>query len=275
MVSLLTSSSTINSGLFVSVWRVSMVKVNAVTPQESGKEDPAANDGATSPDPLPQDALDINVEGRDLTEVDDGFGQLWCKRYWVKLPGCGKTASEVSDIWRERYGEFWPEGNTFYTPKGGLKPGATALSDLEMPGKTRLSTGIVVVEVKDTSFTFRTPAGHTFAGQITFSARDEADGPVAQVEIVMRASDPLFEIAMPINGHKQEDEFWAKTLRSLAESFGVEGKPQLDSVRLDKRRLWRNAGNITNNAYLHTVFYMATRPPRRLARLFSKGDEPV
>jgi hypothetical protein len=252
-----------------------MSEVGKGSPQDAPKDEPQDDGATSSPDPLPEDALDINVEGRNLTEPDDGFGQLWRKRYWVDLAGSGKTASEVIDIWRERYGDFWPEGNEFYKPAGGLKPGATALSDLEMPGKTRLSTGVVVVEVKETSFTFRTPEGHTFAGQITFSARDEESGPVAQVEIVMRASDPLFEIAMPINGHKQEDEFWIKTLRSLAESFGVDGRPQLDSVRLDTRRHWRNAGNIVNNAYVHTVFYMATRPIRRLASMFSRGDGSV
>lgn len=244
--------------------------VNEIAP-----EDPPPGDDASSPDPLPSDALDINVKGRELAGPEAGFGQLWRKRYWVDLAGCGETAAEVIDTWRERYGEFWPEGNQFYQPVEGLKTGATALGDLEMPGKTRLSTGVVVVSVTETSFTFQTPAGHTFAGYITFSARDGAAGPVAQVEIVMRASDPLYEIAMPINGHKREDEFWKKTLRSLAEAFGVDGTPDLEAVCLDKRRHWRNARNITNNAYLHTLFYMATRPIRRLAGKHNPGDQPV
>lgn len=248
-----------------------MGEVNAVIPQH----DPHARDDASSPDPLPRDALDINVEGRPLTELDDGFGQLWRKRYQVDLAGSGTTAMEVIATWRERYGEFWPRGNGFYRPVGGLKPGATALGDLEMPGGTRLSTGVVVADVQDTSFTFRTPRGHTFAGVITFSATDAPAGPLARVEIVMRASDPLFELAMPINGHKREDEFWLETLRSLAKAFGVTRNPEADSIRLDRGRKWRNAGNIKDNAYLHTLFYMATRPVRRLAGRFSRGDASV
>ncbi len=250
-----------------------MVEVNEVSPQRAPAEDPEADDSSSNP--LPPDALDINVEGRQIAAPKDGFGQMWRKRYWVSLAGSDKTAAEIITTWRERYGEFWPEGNSFYRPAEGLKPGATALSDLEMPAGTRLSTGVIVVSVTDTSFTFRTPEGHTFAGFITFSAHDEPDGPVAQVEIVMRASDPLYEFAMPINGHKREDEFWKKTLQSLAEAFGADGTPHLESEVLDKRRQWRNAGNVVNNAYVRTTLYMITRPFRRIASAFKQGEATV
>ena len=230
-------------------------------------------DAGETSQPLPQDSLDINVEGREPTAPDDGFGQLWRKRHRVRLLGANVSPEEVIRVWRERFGEFWPEGNEFYRPLTGLEPGEVALIDLEMPSGSRLSTGIIVVDVKPTSFTFVTPQGHTFAGYVTFSSYyDEAGTTIAQVEILMRASDPFFELGLPIGGHKREDQFWEGTLSKLAAHFGVDEEPEMLVLRLDSRRKWRNAVNIVHNSYLHTAFYMATRPLRRLiGKLIGQG----
>ena len=229
-------------------------------------------DDAETSSPLPRDTLDINVEGRELTSPDKGFGQLWRKRHRVRLVGADVTPEEVIRVWRERFGEFWPSGNRFYRPLTGLEPGEVALIDLEMPSGSRLSTGIIVVDVKPTSFTFVTPQGHTFAGYVTFSSYDEAGTTIAQVEILMRASDPFFELGLPVGGHKREDQFWEGTLSKLAAHFGVDEQPEMLMLRLDSHRKWRNAINIIHNSYLHTTFYMVTRPLRRLVgRLTGQG----
>lgn len=217
------------------------------------------------PHSLPPESLDINVKGRDLAPPEEGFGQLWSKRFRVALAGADVTPIEVVRVWRERFSEFWPESSRFYRPLGGLEPGQVALADLEMAPGTRLSTGVVVIDVQPTSFTFVTPRGHSFAGYITFSANDCAGTTVAQVDIRMRATDPLFELFMPLGGHARENGFWKTTLSKLVDHFGVEGQePEMDMTLLDPHRQWGKATNIIYNSYLHTGFYMLTLPFRKL-----------
>jgi hypothetical protein len=246
-----------------------MVEPGPVRPQDDPKD--AMGRDATSA-PLPADVLDINVEGRELTAPDDGFGQKWRKRYRVRLPGADVSPERVIRTWRERYGEFWPEGNTFYRPLTGLEPGEVALADIAMPAGTRLSTGVVVIRVEPARFVFMTPQGHTFAGVIAFSAEDDTGTTAAQVEIVMRASDPVYELGMPLGGHAREDRFWIQTLVNLAAHFGVAASPEVTATLIDPRRRWRNAGNVRHNAYLRTGLAMAIRPLRRLiGRPVSRG----
>lgn len=239
-----------------------MIHRDAVRRQEGS---PAREGEEHASDPLPADSLDINVEGRAIAAPDDGFGQLWRKVFRIRLEGVERTPEEIVRTWRERFGEFWPKGNYFYRPDEGLKEGEVALVDIAMAAGTRVATGIVVIDVSPTAFTFITPEGHTFAGTITFSAVEEAGAPVAQVEIILRASDPIYELGMPLGGHARENRFWRQTLRNLAAHFGVEAIPSMRQDKLDPRRHWRNATNVVHNAYLHTAFYMITRPFRRVA----------
>ncbi|MGI8628284.1 MAG: hypothetical protein ACR2J5_17210 [Geodermatophilaceae bacterium] len=44
-----------------------------------------------------------------------------------------------------------------------------------------------------------------FAGWITFSANEIGTEVVAQAQVLMRASDPILEMAMALGGHHQED----------------------------------------------------------------------
>ena len=125
----------------------------------------------------------------DDTEVVDpaeGFGQLWHKHYEVSLEGTGHSPEEIIRIWRDRYGEFWPEGNHFQRPLAGLRPNEMAVSELEMPAGTKLTTGVIVDEVNPTSFSFKTPKGHTFAGSIRFYAKSVNAEPVAGLDMVAR-----------------------------------------------------------------------------------------
>ena len=61
-----------------------------------------------------------------------------------------------------------------------------------VPGGMTLSTGVRVIYADEESFSFMTPAGHMFAGIITFSAYDDAGDTVIQIQALIRASDPLF-----------------------------------------------------------------------------------
>jgi hypothetical protein len=223
-------------------------------------------------DPLPAEALVENVEGRQVTGPDDGFGKLWRKRYWIRLEGADVSPEELARVWKDRYTEFWPKGSHLYQPPKGLEEGDVAAADLAMIAGTRVGTGIIVKEVNDTSFTFATLEGHTLAGTITFSGRVEDGVTVAHVEVLMRAGDPIYEIGMPLGGHHHENNFWKASLVALAKYYGVDAEPHMIQECLDPKRQWQNTGNIVNNAFLHTAAYLLTRPIRSIAgRIRSRG----
>lgn len=223
-------------------------------------------------DPLPDDVLEDNVQDHAVTSPDDGFGKLWRKRYWVRLEGADVAPADLIEVWQEHYSDFWPEGSKLYQPAGGLKEGDVAPIDLAMEGGARIGTGIAVVDTTDTSFTFATLEGHTLSGTITFSARDDDGVTVAEVNVLMRASDPLYEIGMPLGGHRHEDAFWESSLRAMARHFGVETQPEMRATCEDSHRKWRNASNIVDNAFLRTSANLIAKPLRRIAdRVLSKG----
>ena len=146
---------------------------------------------------------------------------------------------ELIATWKKRFPEFWPEGNTFYAPLTGIEPGEVALIGMTLPGKMKLSTGVMVLYADEESFTLMTPQGHMFAGWITFSATARDGETVAQAQVLMRASDPIFEMGLTFGGHRQEDRFWNHTLSSVAAHFGDPGA-EVDTqvVCVDKKRQW-------------------------------------
>ncbi|MDQ4065129.1 MAG: hypothetical protein M3161_03690, partial [Actinomycetota bacterium] len=150
---------------------------------------------------IPSDAINLNVEGRSVASPIQGFGKMWQKTYKVNLGDVSPT--DVIKVWKERFADFWPEGNRFYGPLTGIQPGDVALLNLTMPGKVKLSTGVLVLYADDESFTLMTPQGHMFAGWITFSAAPTSEGTVAQAQVLMRASDPLYEVGLGMGGHKK------------------------------------------------------------------------
>ena len=82
----------------------------------------------------------------------------------------------------EKLPDLWPNGGEIYRSWRGIKTGEMAGIDLDIGPKT-ISTGVVVDDVTPTSFTLQSPAGHLFAGRITFSTRIEAGKTVASIEI--------------------------------------------------------------------------------------------
>lgn len=209
------------------------------------------------PEPAaPDGALNLNVGGRRAAGPIQGFGRLWKKTYRVPV-GAVATPAEVVSTWRNEFGTFWPEGNRFYAPVTGLDPGEVALLNLAMPGGLKLSTGVLVLYADPECFTLMTPQGHQFAGWITFSAHLRS-GPatVAQAEVLMRSSDPLYELGMTFGGHRIEDRFWAATLTALAARFGVED-PAIETRRecVDRRRQWRRVGNVRYNAMIRSALH--------------------
>jgi hypothetical protein len=114
------------------------------------------------------------------------------------------------------------------------------------------------------------PEGHMFAGWITFSAYEHEGSTVAQAQVLVRASDPLWEIVMRLFGYREEDKFWSHTLKSLAMHFGVDGQTQMHATCVDPRLQWSYAKNVWNNAAIRTVLYTIAAPLRSLRNLLER-----
>jgi len=126
----------------------------------------------------------------------------------------------------------------------------------------------MVIYADDESFSFMTPQGHMFAGMITFSSFDD-HGTVAQIQAIIRASDPFVELIFRLGGTKIEDDFWKQTLRNLAAHFGSNNQPELKVICLDPHVQWKEAGNIWQNAAIRTGLYIMATPFRKLRQLFN------
>lgn len=222
---------------------------------------------------LPEGVAAYNVEGRQVAGPLQGFGQMWQKTYRVRLSGAQVAPAEVVRVWRENFGSFWPEGNRFYGSATGIAPGEVAVLNLSGPeGVGRISTGVMVIYVDEESFSFMTPEGHPLAGIITFSAYEHEAATVVQVQCILRASDPIYELGMRLGvGHRSEDRFWRHTIRAVAAHFGVTGHVQEQVACLDPRVQWSEAKNIWKNAGVRTTLYLAASPLRWARDLFKRG----
>jgi len=208
---------------------------------------------------VPEGAININVEGKRLAGPIQGFGKMWQKTYQVRLPRERVSATELIATWKQRFPEFWPEGNSFYGPLTGIAPGEVALLNMTLPGKMKLSTGVMVLYADEESFTLMTPQGHMFAGWITFSAERSGDATMVQAQVLMRANDPLYEVSMVVAGHRKEDKFWTATLTALGQRLGVaDPAVEVRSTCVDSRRQWRHTSNIWHNSMVRSVLQTLT-----------------
>lgn len=237
---------------------------------EPTADEPSTADGKLPDTDTPPDAINLNVSGKELAGPDRGFGQLWRKTYRIRLVGSGATPREVIRRWKANFSNYWPEGSSFYGSRPRIEKGEVAVINLEGPAGAPIATGIAVVHADDESFAFVTPQGHIFAGTIHFNAyRDKtrnSEVTVVQIVSLIRAGDPLFEIGARLGIiHRQEDEFWQKTLTNLAADFGVVAQPvELESILKDRRIRWSAAGNVWHNAAIRTTLYLPIHALRRL-----------
>jgi hypothetical protein len=268
-------------------------------PPERAVDDPAEGDAhAASAKPLPRDAASwaakvdrltaahvgspaANVVGRQLTGPVQGFGKMWRKTYRMEI-GPGVSPKDAIATWKAHFAEFWPSGSRFAGPLTGISPGDVALLDVGVGGGMRLSTGVFVLYADEESFTLMTPQGHMFAGWITFSAERangasgavgsqtalaeratvaQAQPTVVQAQVLMRANDPLYELAMSLGGHRKEDQFWVHTMTALAKYLGApSAQVHAHTVCIDRRRQWDNAGAVWHNAMVRTMLHKMAAP---------------
>jgi hypothetical protein len=212
---------------------------------------------------VPDGVDNINVDGRRVVGAIQGFGQLWRKTYRIRLEGAAVTPGEVIAVWKQRFASFWPSGSRFHGPLTGLKPGMVVLLDQMLPGRLRLSSGVMILYADEESFTVMSAEGMPFAGWNTFSAFEVDGVTIAQVQLLMRADDPVFELAMLLFAHKMEDRHWQQTLHNLAAHFDVKATVEYQTVRLDRRRQWSKAGNVWYNAVVRSALHtLAARTNR-------------
>ena len=71
---------------------------------------------------VPDGVDNINVDGRRVVGVIQGFGQLWRKTYRIRLDGAAVTPAEVIAVWKQRFASLAGR-QPLPQPRGGLAPG--------------------------------------------------------------------------------------------------------------------------------------------------------
>lgn len=219
----------------------------------------------------PTGALNLNVEGRHALSPLQGFGQLWQKKFRIRLEGVSLSPAEVIKEWKANFPKFWPRWQRYYLPDQGIRAGEVALINFVIPGNSPvglpLSTAVQVIYSDDESFTFTTPEGHMFAGWNTFSAYTDDDGcTVAQIQLYVRANDFAYEIGFRLGATRTENKMWRGALIALASHFGTTGTVESEIVCLDPRVQWSQFWNIWQNAAIRTFFYRVLTPFRLVMR---------
>jgi anti-anti-sigma factor len=143
---------------------------------------------------IPAGARALNIQGRRLFGPLQGFGQMWQKTYRICLRNSKLPPHEVITIWKQNVPNLKPPQKRFFPSSTGITPNALVLIDAQTPGGP-ISTGVMVLYAGAESFTLMTPAGHPEAGWVTFSSYIEDGCTFAQVQVLARASDPLYELA--------------------------------------------------------------------------------
>ena len=220
---------------------------------------------------IPAGALNLNVQGRPLFGPLQGFGQLFQKTYRIGLRNSTPTAQEVIATWKQHVAELKPPQKHFYPSSIGIKPNELVLIDAQTPGGP-ISTGVMVLYAGAESFTLMTPAGHPLAGWVTFSSYIEDRCTFAQVQVLGRASDPLYELVFRFAGSKVQDRIWTHVLTALAARLGASGEVQMHKTLLDPKVQWGRAVNIWYNAQLRTLLYSPITLLRWISAWFKPGS---
>jgi hypothetical protein len=218
---------------------------------------------------VPAEAVNLNVEGRRVAAMAGGFGKMYQATYRIRLDGADATPQDVVKVWKERFASFWPKKSKFFGPATAITAGDVALLNVKTGG-VKLSTGVLVLYADDESFSFMTPEGHMFNGMITFSAYTDEGVTVAQVQCLIRAQDPIYELGMTFGGRGAEDRMWLHVLQQLAANFGVEARATLNRVVVDRKRQWEHWRNIKKNAAVRSGLHMAGAPVRAVRKPFTR-----
>jgi pyruvate/2-oxoglutarate dehydrogenase complex dihydrolipoamide dehydrogenase (E3) component/anti-anti-sigma regulatory factor len=216
---------------------------------------------------VPAEAMNINVHGRQTTSPVQGFGQLWDKKYRLRVSDMKLDPQQVISIWRSEFPNFWPPGNRLFCCGGAaITPGTVGLLNLRLPGGLILATGLRVIYADDTSFSFITVQGHVISGWITFRSFRENSATIIQVHPTFRTGDLLMEFGFRCGAAKQEDQFWHTTLGNLASRLGMQGELEQQDVLVDPHIQWSELKNLWSSAAIRSSLYMPLYLLKRLLK---------
>jgi len=218
---------------------------------------------------MPQESINLNVDGRRVVGPVEGFGPMWQKTYRLSLSGIKVTPTEAMGILKKNFPQFQPPENRFYPSGAGIQPGEIVLINSSTPGGP-VYTGVIVLYTDEQSFTFITPQGHPESGWVTFSVFDEHGTTVVQIQGLARANDPIYEIAFRLLGSKVQEKIWRYLLTSMAKHLGVTSEVNIQKIRVDARLQWSQAKNIWYNAQVRSMIYAMAAPLRRIRDLFKQ-----
>jgi anti-anti-sigma factor len=206
----------------------------------------------------PEGAMIKNMDNRRLQPQISGFGRMWQKTFWLMIDKPELTPKDVITKLMQNFVVFQIPENFFYPTSKGLSPGALVFIDSKTPGGI-VSTGIYVLYVDDTSFTYITPQGHPEAGWITFRAKEQEGKIRLQIQGLVRASDPFYEIAYAIAGQAFQEKIWLNVLTQMAKHLSIEDNGKMVKYKPADYWQWGRVGNIWYNAQLRTLPYNITR----------------
>lgn len=219
---------------------------------------------------VPSGAVNLNVEGRRAAGALQGFGQLWQKTYRMRLSGVRATPAGVVEVWKREFPSFHPPESRFYPSLDGVAPGEVMLINASVQGMP-VYTGVMVLYADDESFTVMTAEGLPEAGWNTFSAHEEDGETVVQIQSLARASDPVYEVGFRFFGSTAQEKIWSHVLTSLAASFGVRGRVELEKTCVDPKLQWLRITNIWHNAGPRSVIFTAFDAATRVRASIRRG----
>ncbi len=183
-----------------------------------------AGPGLTGVIPVPHRARPLR-SARVLGGPARGFGRMWEKTYTMTLEGVSPAVAIAP--WQRSFP--WPASHR--------------------PGK-----GVTMLYAGPESVTVSTRPAESLAGWITVSAERAGALTDVRVHVLMRARDPLSELAFALGGYRRQDRFWVAALTALA---GHLARPDpavaIRGVCLDSRHQWRNTANICHSPVLRGV----------------------
>ncbi len=217
---------------------------------------------------VPKGAINLNMDGRQITSPLQGFGRMWQRTYRIKIGG-NVTPAQVVEDWKKNFPAYQPSNNHFYPSLAGIKPGEVLFIDTMLPvipglpGIMPVAVGVMVLYADDETFTVMTPEGHPFAGWNTFSSFEENGAVYAQVQALCRPSDPIYEFGYRfMGGEAVEDRIWVRVLELVAQRWGVNAQVELEKSCLDPKVQWREWRRIRRNAAVRTLAWVLLSPFR-------------
>ena len=220
---------------------------------------------------VPEGAIEPQRRGQAAREPDPGLRQDVAE----DLPGAPAARDACAGRADRRPGSSASRSSgrraTTSTRRSPASRPVRSRCSTDAARQMKLSTGVMVLYADEESFTLMTPQGHMFAGWITFSATRARRRDGRQAQVLMRASDPIFELG-PGDGRPPPGGPVLGATRSanVAAHFGepeARGR-RPRSCASTRKRQWSQWRNVWHSSAIRSTLYMVGAPAAR-------GEEPV